>query len=663
MKLVEVEIKNYRLIEDAVINFDPNLTLIVGRNNTAKTSFLECLFRFINGRGFSFADYPLQKRHEVYELLDHLRTGIISYEEFCEQFPIISASFRIDYSDDGDSVALGTLSPFIIDLDPENSEALIRAEYRLCISEIKLKEIFDEVSDFGEEGKVLTRSMFKSYFDSFFRSVIYAVNPKKLEDRKLIDADCLQNLFPCWLIPAERTLGEDEKQRNSLESLIDNFFDAEHGNLKLDEGLQKELKELRQEIARASKVVQEKSERALSQLVDKTVNFGYPNHNELSLFVSTELKLDDQIKKQSTLSYVSENSRESLPSSRNGLGYKNLLKIEFILSSLARELRRNDQNCLPLLFIEEPESHMHPQMQERFAEYVQDFINEIGNRNIQVVLTSHSPHIANSTDFSRIRYAKRSSQGVIYKDLGSFAQNEQNNIDFIRKYLTLSKSDLFFADKAILVEGDSERILLPDIINTFYGSSNSASEENHLQNQYYTIATVGGAHAHLFMPFMNFLGLPCLILTDLDPVRENSESRKKNKCMVSEGETTSNATIKWWMKQRRRLTRKTTPSIEDILNLTADEKTINHCHIEFQTTENGFCGRSLEEAIKNVNRGIYGIEEEFNESKLAFNGKSKIEFALNLILKEKSDDSPVYEVPAYIRQGLNWLSSQDLYER
>ena len=117
-----------------------------------------------------------------------------------------------------------------------------------------------------------------------------------------------------------------------------------------------------------------------------------------------------------------------------------------------------------LLFIEEPESHMHPQMQTAFATYLEKFLGKLSDVKIQTFLTSHSAHIANTMEFAKVRYAQKSSTGVIYKNLNTFAEANPDNVDFIRKYLTLTRCDLFFADKAIFVEGASERLLLPDMI-------------------------------------------------------------------------------------------------------------------------------------------------------------------------------------------------------
>ena len=107
---------------------------------------------------------------------------------------------------------------------------------------------------------------------------------------------------------------------------------------------------------------------------------------------------------------------------------------------------------------------MHPQMQNSFADYLEQYLDKISSVHIQTFLTSHSSHIANTMSFSKIRYAQKTNNGVVYKNLKLFADNHPDNTEFIKKYLTLSRCDLFFADKVILVEGASERLLIPDMI-------------------------------------------------------------------------------------------------------------------------------------------------------------------------------------------------------
>ena len=362
----------------------------------------------------------------------------------------------------------------------------------------------------------------------------------------------------------------------------------------------------------------------------------------------SNLDFNDQIISNSQLSYKNVNDDEKLPNTHNGLGYKNLIKIQFLLAAFADNVKKNGNSCIPLLLIEEPESHMHPQMQNSFSKYLEVFLNKISNNNIQVFMTSHSIHIANTIDFAKIRYAQKSKDGVLYKNLKNFVQSNKENIDFIKKYLTLTKCDLFFADKVILVEGASERLLLPDMIKKCNEKHVFDSRKYTLYSQYYAIIEIGGAFAHKFVPFIQFLEIPCLIITDIDSCSQNSK-----KTLVSKGELTSNNTIKWWYNQKKNNNSKV--HLKDIISMSEEDKSMGNLHIEFQTKENGICGRSLEEAIMNVNRSLFEIPQEAKENEIEYKGKSKTDFALSLI--EKHED---YAIPLYIKNGLKWLNDQNI---
>lgn len=656
MQLSKIRIQNYRLLVDAELDVHKETTLIVGRNNTAKTSCIDCISTVLNGKGFSYDDYPLAKRQELHNLLAKFMAKDISFSELCENVSIISIEFLVDYSTDDPEDNLGALSPFIIDVDLDTTDALIRVEYRIKIEEKILWNLLEKsfykndvyVTDTAE-----THDIIVDNFNRIFGLEIYAVNPKNIKDRLIKTYQELSELFPFYSIPAERTLGEDgTKSNNTLGELISSFFDANEEEL--DPKVAAEVMRLRQIIEDTNRDVQKHSNEILSSVVSNAIGFGYPNTEELQLGVTTQLKIDDQIKNRTKLSYTSGSSGESLPSTHNGLGYKNLIKMEFLLAAFAKDVEKHGDACIPLLFIEEPESHMHPQMQHAFADYLETFLNKISNVHIQTFLTSHSSHIANTIDFSKIRYAQKTTAGVIYKNLHSFAKVNANNMDFIKKYLTLNRCDLFFADKIIFVEGASERLLLPDMITKCDKAGVFNSVTYKLPAQYYALIEIGGAYAYRFIPFANFLGIPCLILTDIDSMEDG-----RTKSIVSEGKTTSNSTIKWWMRQIKLLPEDDTTQIDlhEIIELTARQKTIGKCHIEFQTKENELCGRSLEESIINVNRSHYGLVGFITEESLTFKGKSKTDFALNLIC-----DNPDYEIPQYIKDGLIWLNEQRVLE-
>lgn len=654
MQLTNIKIKNYRLLIDAEIEVDENTTLIVGRNNTAKTSCIRCFGSVLKGRAFCYDDYPIYKRNDLHTLLIKYMSKEIAYDELLKKLPTISIEFSVDYSKEDSEDNLGALSPFIIDVEEDTTNAIIFVENQLT-DEGALWQLLEPY--FYIEGKFVDsakeiRDICKKNFSKIFSQKIYAINPKNTEERQLKTQNELSTLFPFYEIPAERVLGEDDTQNNdSLGKLISSFFNINQEEL--DPKVAEEVSNLRMIIDDANKEVQNKSDTLLSSIIDKSIGFGYPNSEELKLAVTTELSIDEQIKNKTKLSYYSTQVQESLPSSYNGLGYKNLIKMEFLLAAYVKEIQQNGVACIPLLFIEEPESHMHPQMQHAFADYIESFVDKLSDVHIQILLTTHSSHIANTLDFSKVRYAQKTINGVIYKNLYTFAKKNKANMDFIRKYLTLTKCDLFFADKAILIEGASERLLMPDFIRKCEKAGKFAPQKYTLTAQYYSLIEIGGAYAHKFIPFVDFLGIPCLIITDIDSLNHDGK-----KDFVSKSCGTSNETIKWWYRKAKSLSdeEKTGIELSDIFALSSAQKTINKCHIEFQTKENGLCGRSLEEAIKNSNRQYFKIEAPYLEENLKFSG-SKTDFALNLIC-----EFPEYNIPQYIIDGLVWLNQQRVVE-
>lgn len=662
MQLSKINIKNYRLLINAELEVDPKTTLIVGRNNTAKTSCFSCIGDVLEGKSISFEDYPLLKREKFYTEIALYMEKKLSYEALCDQIEGISVEFLVDYSLDDPDDSLGALSPFIIDVDVDTTTALIRAEYRLKIDEKKLWLLLENsyYMDGTFHPSEDAHKVLSDNFSKLFGLTVYAINPNNPEDKQVKSQKELHDLFPFHVIPAERVLGEDDTHNSSLGSLISGFFDMSEPDL--DQKFANEIKSLRALVEKTEKDVQKQSDAILSDVVNNSIGFGYPNMEELKLSVTTQLSIDEQIKNQTKLSYISETAKESLPSSHNGLGYKNLIKMQFLLVAFAKDIEKRGVACVPLLFIEEPESHMHPQMQTAFAMYLEKFLSKLSAVKIQTFLTSHSAHIANTMEFSKIRYAQKSCTGIIYKNLNNFAEDNPDNVDFIRKYLSFTKCDLFFADKAIFVEGASERLLLPDMIGKCESSGIFGACKYPLSAQYYAVIEIGGAYAHKFIPFIDFLGAPSLILTDLDSVADrkgkNGKIVKKS-VVVSQGETTSNETIKWWVRGNKVLPDDDTSKIalSDIIAMTSDDKTRGKCHIEFQTNENGLCGHSLEEAIRNVNRKHYNLGEEISEKELEFTGKSKTDFALDLIYK-CSD----YCIPDYIKSGLKWLNDQRVLE-
>lgn len=631
MYLKSIEIKNFRLLQDVQIDLNKSATLIVGRNNTGKTSLMDFILLVQHGRKLSFADYPICCREKIYELITQYINNKIDFNDLKKNIPTPSICFHVDYSLESQDEILGNLSPFIIDTDWDTTEAMILAEYVVSFSEemlaIWLNESIKGIEDTEEIQKAI-REITRNHFYEIFTLRILAINPKDNTDIMIKSQSELSALFPIRTIRAERGMDESESQnKNPLRPILGRLFKS---NLdEATEDIKRTISELRELVSAENSKVQIIVNKLLNDIIEKSIQFGYPNAEELKLHADTQIALTEQIENKTDLSYIAENASEELPSTHNGLGYKNLIKIIFELAEFSKVLDDFIESSIPILFLEEPESHMHPQLQQTFVKYLEDFLKDIAKKPVQVIMTTHSPHIVNTVPFEQIRYAKKGSRGVKYKNLNDFCMRHKENADFIRKYLTISRCDLFFADKAILIEGSSERLLIPDMIakcKPFYKGCDPK-----LQSQYYALIEVGGAYAHKFCPLIDFLEIPTLVITDIDSVMDD-----RSKSYVSTGTKSSNATINWWIKNALKKSKDDAISLQEIMELDDKYKTSGYRHIEYQTKENGICGRSLEEAIRNANRKLYGLDDSCQECDIEFDGNKKTDFAIDLLFVKKN---------------------------
>lgn len=154
-------------------------------------------------------------------------------------------------------------------------------------------------------------------------------------------------------------------------------------------------------------------------------------------------------------------SEKGLDISTNGLGYNNLIFISTILTELKYDevLTPHKFSCL---IIEEPEAHLHPQLQSLLLDFLQ---NEY--RDIQVILTSHSPTLASVVDLDNINILCRGSNTVNSILLKNANIQDQNKL-FLQLFLDVTKSQLFFARSIVFVEGISEAILLRSLWDYVY---------------------------------------------------------------------------------------------------------------------------------------------------------------------------------------------------
>ncbi len=154
-----------------------------------------------------------------------------------------------------------------------------------------------------------------------------------------------------------------------------------------------------------------------------------------------------------TLRNILEKLGLQLSEDKAGLGSLNML---FIATELLL-LKRDTYNGLKLGLIEEIESHLHPQAQLRLIEYLQE---SVPNDSTQLILTTHSPNLASKITVKNLIVFKNGSAF----DMGpNSTMLREGDYLFLERFLDVTKANLFFAQGIILVEGDSENLLIPTI--------------------------------------------------------------------------------------------------------------------------------------------------------------------------------------------------------
>ena len=190
MFLRNIHIWNYRLLLDTDIHLDNSLTLIVGKNNAGKTSFLTIMQRILSGKkDLEFADYPLIRRNKLYEIIWEAVKKKISIDEAKYKLPKPALQFDIDYSNEAEDEYLGSLTPFIIDLDINNNIARIMVEYQVLLTDAVINEITDKISrlkitnqtpDSIKRNEITVISKYLSAnFNRLFEATVKAINPTK----------------------------------------------------------------------------------------------------------------------------------------------------------------------------------------------------------------------------------------------------------------------------------------------------------------------------------------------------------------------------------------------------------------------------------------------------------------------------------------------------
>jgi len=707
MHINNVKIKNFRLLKDVELTLEQTTTIIVGRNNAGKTSFTELFRRLLdeNSPKFNLEDFSIPVH-------DHFWTAFIKWTEdkenpaIREWLPAIEITLILNYDIEMDD--LGPLSELIIDLDPTSSEVIANIKYQLKRGEIN--PLFEGLNYSGiheniaQEKKNFFR-MLKERIPKLYAPSIFAIDPQDNSNQKKIDFQKFKCILQTDFINAQRGLDDTtHRDRDVLGKVVEQMFDIAKSDTASPSENQTAVA-----LEEAVKDIQIKLDtdfnEHLNNLLPALSLFGYPGLNNAALHTETILDVRRLLENHTKILYPGVEGT-SLPETYNGLGSRNIIYILFKLFGFFKAYKAEQPAPnFQIVFIEEPEAHLHPQMQEVFIRKLSEIANDFSSRfndgvkwPIQFVITTHSTHIANEAPFDAIRYFLSTSTGELHtriKDLraGFSDRSLKQAKEFLHKYLTLTRCDLFFADKAILVEGPTERLMMPKIIEKIDFDN---PPEDSLSSNYLSIVEVGGAYAHNFFPFLNFLEIPSLIITDIDAVKKDVRPTGTYyiKCPVAEGTHTSNSALKSWFDENDittqiLLNKKETEKIKvnlriayqvpEVIDVVTVSLELAAAHEEASATVASIAtetidsveknkviieemhlpsGRSFEDAFMLANKPLFKINGNDNNELAndAWYKASKVD-KTNFALKYALIDTE-WSVPLYIRDGLTWLAKK-----
>ena len=679
MEIKKIYIQHYRLLNDFSLELKNDLSLIVGKNNCGKTSVLSVLEKIFNknsNRNLVWEDINLNHRREIFENIK--RVSDIPDSELSSILGI-NLQIWIQYSE---SDSYQNIQRFMMDLNPENNFIIL--EFSYIIPTQKLREISSLTCDFADDFSKF-ESFMKKNMNKFFEIQIYSrgYNPitQEMTEEKsdLHEMKDVHKIIKVRGISASREVSNKENN-HSLSKTSNQFYKLNNGediDSNANNLLQSAILKADETLTKAYSG-DDSNEGIFTPVFERVKRFG-GHDSEAELAIYSSLSEKDILSNNTTLYYRHDDSL--LPETYNGLGYLNLYGIIFEIETLMADIK-NDPADINLIYIEEPESHTHPQLQYIFIKNIKDLLKEHNDELkkswdigcIQTLITTHSSHIVSDCNFDDLIYFKRDAGTVISKAFNSLKEEygeDQLGFKFVKQYLTLNSSELFFADKVICIEGDTERILLPRMMQKvdIFNSLNQNSMIMPLLSQNISIIETG-AHSQVFRKLFDFLGIKVLIITDIDPANKN-ENNRLTSCSAEDATSTTNTSIKSFFDI----------SGDEIFSMVAQKSfaekitSDNRIRIAYQIPEDesSYQPASFEDAFISLNKqfiinqkeGLIKFEalKNFDDSEIEDFYKfardkvnKKSAFASSLLYFEREENT--WKVPNYISEGLLWLREQ-----
>lgn len=711
MIIRKVEIENFRQLQTIELEFQNHLTVLAGPNNSGKTTLSMLLKNLFNSNKmiYTIADVPTvlattwlasfypvvngifctnQKEKGLKALMDSITIDSTLKPEFC--MPECSIRLTVDYNKDADDIR--NFADYLMDLDESKSSFYFHYTFELNIGKFEkiLFERYDKIKTICEnikrpdckekESKTYTvrEYLLQIYCDSLVEKCYFC--NADFGSQNTIEVSAFKQLFNFKNIQATREL--DDIDSDSSKTLSKRIVSLLKGNSTWDDVTKKLPEKILGNIldADAKTVIQQASVNSLDETIQKISKTSGGNVGKIMLEMDvTEDDVDDFIKKVTRAKYDVDGFL--LNESSQGLGFSNLI---FLHMQLEEYIRTIDPFKVNVFLIEEPESHMHPQMQNVFIRYLTSFYKE---KNLQGVITTHSNEIAKSVGLTNLRVLRQTApQKSELFDLSKFKEeikgksetlDEENTCileDFYDWFFEIGYSEIIFADKVVLYEGDTERLYIKSLL--------SLPKLQALKDNYIAFIQVGGAYAYNYKYLIECLKIKTLIITDLD-----YDKSALNKAEVLKSTSTNSTINKFYVDNVRKEKglkaeeKVKAPTLKEIYDWQKSEKNIVENLIYIASQAELYYPRTLEEAMLTKLLEIDVFEFKKRSEWLKIRKDNKLKFTVSNNKKDEKDsefnirdivdatsnsktdftysiilnDNIELLLPLYIEEGLLWL--------
>lgn len=464
-----VRIAGFRGIQNAEISL-PGVAVLIGTNNSGKTSVIKAL-------QLALGDYSRYLTDEDF----HIDSDDVRREEIVVDVRVVSVDEdgmrRPDFETDW-------VREFGVGIEPE-------ADGRKFLGVRTVGRPNEIKGGFVVERYILdTWSDFSSWLEK---------KPKK-ENRR----DRRYDALPFVPVDSQRDIHRDLGNKTSFVGRI-------LSGVRYDES---DISELEEMVAGINREAVEKSGhlKGLRSHLDE-LNRSFEGHGQAELTPFPK-KIRDLSKGFSV--HFGEADGNSFSMEYHGMGtrsWASMLTVKAFADLMAESHEREEIPFSPVLAVEEPEAHLHPNAQKTLYRQLLDTRG-------QVIISTHSPYLATMASLEQIRRLNKRSEGVEAASLPSGLSPE--DISLLNRKVMMSRGDMLFAKALILFEGETEEQLIPAMFEKYHGGLSTFEKG-------ITCIGVGGKQYKPFVIFGCGLGIPVCIISDND-----GNARKEIESQVEE---------------------------------------------------------------------------------------------------------------------------------